>query len=149
MAITLKQDLPFGGGLGNKKVMLVTLDGTYATGGFALFKEAPAFAVADSGYIVAFNASTGKTQIKTAGGSIGGEVVIPEQTVSGIEFKNAAAITGTVADTTATIAVEDAVVGGNVTIPTQTVSVTGASASGAGEVPNDTDLTGVKIFAIL
>lgn len=148
MAVTIKQDVPVGGGLGNKKVMVATLDGTYATGGFVLFKEAPLFAIATGGYAVKFNASTGKTQIMTAGGSSGGQVVIPEQTVSGVAFTNAEAITGTVADTTATIAAGDADVSGNVVIPSQTVDVTGASATAGGEVANNTDLTGVAIFAI-
>ena len=148
MAIDIVQDVPFGGGLGNKKVMIAKLSGTYATGGFALFKEEPAFAIATGGYAVKFNTSTGKTQIMSAGGSSGGQVVIPEQTVTGVAFTNADAIAGTVSDTTATIAAGDADVSGDVVIPSQTVDVTGASATAGGEVANNTDLTGVAIFAI-
>lgn len=148
MAVTIKQDVPVGGGLGNKKVMVATLDGTYVTGGFMLFKEAPLFAIATNGYAVSFNASTGKTQLIAGAGTSGGTVTIATQTIEGVEFTNAAAITGTVEDTTATIAIGDADVSGNVVIPELTGTISGQSTVAATEIGNGTSVAGVAIFAI-
>lgn len=137
-----------GGGLGDCKVGIVELAGDYVTGGIDVgLKEEPIFITATGGYQAVF--ASGKIKLMTAGGSSGGEVVIPEQVVTGVEFTNEQAITGTVDSTTATIAIGDADVSGSVTIPTQTVSVTSASSVDAGEVAQDTDVTGVKVLFII
>ena len=160
-----------GGGLGDCKIGIVELDGTYVTGGVDIgLKEEPLFIMANGGYGATY--SSGKIKITQAGGSSGGEVVIPEQTVSGVsvavsgttisgvEFTNAQQITGSVATDTATIQIGDADVSGSVvvpdltgsasvTIPTQTVSVTGSSSSQAGEIANGTSVAGLKILFVI
>ena len=137
-----------GGGLGDCKVGIVELSGDYETGGIDIgIKEEPIFITASGGYQAVF--ASGKVKLMSAGGSSGGQVVIPEQTVTGVAFTNEQAITGTVADTTATIQIGDADVSGSVVIPTQTVEVTGSSQVAGGEVPQDTDVTGVKILFII
>lgn len=137
-----------GGGLGDCKIGIVELDGTYVTGGVDIgLKDQPLFMVASDGYGATF--ASGKVKITSAGGSSGGEVVIPEQTVSGVEFSNEQAITGTVDSTTATIAIGDADVSGSVVIPSQTVSVTGSSSAQAGEIANGTSVAGLKILFVI
>lgn len=79
MAVTIKKDVPFGGGLGNKKVMIAELSGTYATGGFALFKEEPLFAITSTGYTVAVENE--KVVLKD-----GGKEVTAATDVSGVKI---------------------------------------------------------------
>ena len=67
MAVTIVKDVPIGGGLGNKKVSLIELKGTYATGGVALFKEEPTFMIASGGYGLIFDAESKKVKILSAG----------------------------------------------------------------------------------
>ena len=160
-----------GGGLGDCKIGIVELAGTYVTGGVDLgIKEEPLFMFASDGYGATF--ASGKIKITSAGGSSGGEVVIPEQTVSGVsvqvtgttvsgvEFTNEQAIQGAVDGSTATIAIGDADVSGSVvvpdltgsasvTIPSQTVSVTGSSSAQAGEIANGTSVAGLKILFVI
>lgn len=148
MAVTLSNTQPVGGGLGNRKILLTQLSGTYASGGFELFTKQPVFAMTNKGFTVAYNPETGKTQIYTDGGSSGGQVVIPEQTISGVQFANGSEITGAVDGSTATIAVGDAKVAGSVVVPSQTVSVSGATYTAGSELAASTSVDGVSIFAI-
>lgn len=66
MAVTYTVPMPLsGGGLGNKKVEIISLLGTYATGGFSIaLRQAPAFiAVGGAGYGAAYNSTTGLVQL--------------------------------------------------------------------------------------
>lgn len=143
MAVTLTNHAPVGGGLGNRKVLLTQLSGTYATNGFELFTSQPLFAMTNKGFTVSFNPSTGKTQIYTDGGSSGGTITIP---ANDIVASNADAITGTVSGEACAIAVGGASVSGPA--ESKTYNVSGASYTAGAELANNTSVDGVTIFAI-
>lgn len=139
---------PVGGGLGARKVAIITVKGDYATGGFKAFDKEPAFMIASGGYDAKFNTSTGKVQLFTiGGGASGGTVTVTGTTITGITFTNAEAITGTVDSTTATIGAGDATVGGSVVVPDLTGTVSGGSGGEGGEVTADTAID-IKIMAV-
>lgn len=143
MAIKIINSQSIGGGLGNHNVFLAEISGTYPAGGFSLFPSQPVFAITNKGYTIAYDPSTKKTQIFSTASSGGGSVTIPK---GDLALTNTSAVTGVVSGEACAISAGRIKLSGPV--EGKTYAVSGAKGSAGGELPADTKVDGISIFAI-